>query len=58
MIYKILKAGTKTVLVHENTFDGKARDYFVGSPADARLVGEVDITGDTTYLGDIYEEDE
>lgn len=55
MKYKILKSNSgKTVLVHEDCFDGKASDYFVGGPP-AKIVGEVEIDGDTDELDDIYD---
>jgi len=55
MTYKILKAKNgKTVLVHEDSFEGEASDYFVGGIA-AEVVGEVEIDGDTDELADIYE---
>jgi len=55
MTYKILKANNgKTVLVHEDSFEGKASDYFVGAPP-AKVVGEVEIDGDTDELADIYD---
>lgn len=55
MTYKILKANDgRTILVSEDSFEGKPSDYFVGSPP-AKVVGEVEMIGDTQHLSDIYE---
>ena len=55
MRYIILKWGCHTTLVNEDTYEGPLSDYFVGSPEDAKKIGEVEIEGDTDQLGDIYD---
>jgi len=55
MTYKILKSNNgDTVLVDEDSFEGEASDYFVGGMIPARIVGEVEIDGDTDKLSEIY----
>ena len=58
MKYIILRSRVKkqTVLVSEDEFEDCAipGDYFVGSPDDAKKVGEVEIEGDTDELDCCY----
>ena len=55
-----LHGAMKTLLVDKEDYDGEGmnpEDYFSPEWIEAKVIGEVEITGDTDMLGNVYAEE-